>query len=164
MDLFKLELNNTLIEDLQLYTFDASNEDYTLQLAGRVLPFAQRAYPLKSFVFDLPNDGNKHEYYIRVKSLYTMAFPIEFARYSAMSEIENDRQILYGFIFGLIFLVGIYIFLMYMFIKEKVYLIYIAYLLVFGFYNVIFVGLDVQYIYPNLVWWPQISASVFAGL
>lgn len=164
LDLFKLELNNTLIEDLQFYAFDAVHKKYSLQKTGRIYPFNKRIYPLKSFVFDLPNDGAPHQYYIRVKSLYTMAFPIEFARYSALSEVENDRQLLFGFIFGLIFLVGLYNFLMYTFVREKVYLVYTLYAFIFGFYNFIFVGLDVQYLYPEAVYWPKISASFFAAI
>lgn len=161
-DLYKLELSNTLIDEIIL--FYPQNEHWIKQKAGRVHPFGERKYRTKSFVFDLPNDGVTRTYYLKVKSLYTLAFPIEVARLSEVMRAENDNQILFGAIFGLMFLIAMYNFMMYIFVKEKASLLYGIYILVFAYYNTIFVGVDVQYLYTESVYWPKISASVFAAM
>ena len=160
-DLYKLEISNTLIDEIELFT--CLDNKVKSQRTGRAFNFSDRKYSFKSFVFDLENNGKDQTYYLKVKSLYTLAFPIEFAPFSRINASENNRQLLYGFIFGLMLIVALYNFLMYYFVKENASLLYGFYILVFGFYNLIFVGLDVQYFYSNSIEWPKISASVFAS-
>ncbi len=158
-----LTIDNPLLNKLDLRIYK-QGELIDTQSTGRHLAFNKRKHQTKTFIFDLPEQTGKFTCIMRVESLYTISLPINIESKSTIFKRESNMQLFLGFIFGLCLLVCLYNVLLFLLLKNSSSLYYVGYILVFWYYNAMLVGLDITYLYPNSVYWPNISTSVFAGL
>lgn len=120
---------------------------------GRSHSFKKRNYRHKNIVFDFyPSSDASQLYYIRIRPglIGSMIFKIrtnqDFTSY-AVSEYY-----LLGIYYGILFIISVYNLFLFMLIRERIYLYYVLYALVWAFLSMLDDGTGAQYYWAGSNW------------
>ena len=129
------------------------NGDYDSLTLGRIHAFEKRAYRHKNVVFDFyPTSDQGQFYYLRIRPglIGSMVFKIrsnqEFTSYAV-----NEFYLL-GIYYGILFIISIYNLFLFVLIKERIYLYYVLYALVWAFLSMLDDGTGAQYYWSSNNW------------
>ncbi len=161
-DLSFLEVVNPYLDMVRMYTPDKYG--FSTQQAGDSLPFNERPYAFRTFVFDLDTSRESGVYYLQLMSSGNLHFMINLWSSKGFTEYASNSQLLIGLYFGLVIIMGFYNLLIYLTIREKAHLYYVIYIASFCLFVGSMNGLTFQYLWPDFPSWAQISISAFAGL
>ncbi len=121
---------------LQLYQISSEGKIRTYPAVGMGQPVTLRPFDHKNFLFDLSiPKGETYTYYVKVKSRYYSSFwaSLRSTRY-LFSYITHEYYFL-GIFYGIIFIMAMYNLLIYIFTRERVYLLYVFYVISCGLYT-----------------------------
>lgn len=105
---WKLEINYPLLDHIEFYAPDESG-NYQKTVAGDKLPFHERPIEYRNFLFPLQAEpGLEQTYYVRVKTDSSMFIDLWMWPGDSLTEDIDGMLILYGFIYGIVFLGSIY--------------------------------------------------------
>jgi hypothetical protein len=150
------------IDQLEFYYPDKTGSYQSLQ-AGYAQPFDLRPYAHKNFVFDIPTDVVAKTYYVRVVSHNhnPFIFKIQSANYFTFYAL-NEYYML-GMFYGIMAIMALYNILVYLSMKERVYILYVIYVLCCCVISLAEDGTGFQYIwsdFPTLNNWISKSSPL----
>lgn len=131
---------------------------YTNIEMGDKLPFDSR--PIKHRNFLVPLDLTKREpvtIYIRVASSSSVQFPLVLWEPKRFSEFHSNEYLLHGFLFGGLFVIALYNFLVFTVLRQRAYIYYVAYITCLTAFAASLSGLSFRYLWPNATLWNDIS-------
>lgn len=162
-DNYLLENSDLHIDEFQFYKPNSSGVGYKEEKAGFLLPFAIRKYPHKNFIFDLPVDSTVKTFYFRVKSHNHNPFIFKIKTAVAFSGYSLNEYYLLGMFYGILAIMAIYNFLVFLSLKEPVYIYYVIYVICCGIISFGEDGTGFQYLWPDR---PSINSyiALFAPL
>lgn len=136
------------IDHLEFYYQDKYGRYKSLE-AGYAQPFDLRPYAHKNFIFDIPTDTIAQNYYVRVTSHNhnPFIFKIQSANYFTFYAL-NEYYML-GMFYGIMAIMALYNILMYFSMKERVYILYVIYVLCCCLISLAEDGTGFQYIWSN---------------
>jgi|GEM_PF-995504 len=161
-----LEVDNPYI-DLARFYIPTKNKQFAIQQAGDSIPFNERPYLFRTFIFDLDNTTETNEekpYYLQIKSGGNLFFILTLLSKDGFVNYVTNSQVLIGFYFGIVIIMAFYNLLMFINIREKAYLYYVIYIVSFSLFISSLNGVAYQYLWPNSPYWAQISTVSFTGL
>lgn len=143
-----------VLENLDLHTdffelYVPEENGYRLYKAGYAQPFAMRLYPHKNFIFDIPIDSTDKIFYIRYISSLHNPFFIKIQSSIFFSYYSLNEYIVLGIFYGILIIMALYNLLLFLQIKEKVYLFYVGYVLLSMLVALEEDGLGFQYLWPD---------------
>lgn len=146
---FLLSLAYPIIDEVQLF-IPIENAEYVVEQSGEIVPIAQRKYQHQNFIFDLTiPHGESRTYFMRVKSGEQIMLPLTIGTPKAVFQAKTSTDFYNGIYFGMVLVMLLYNLFVYLSVRDKSYLFYVAYIL--------FVGLtqasDGGYTYR--MFWPQ---------
>ncbi|MBU2511257.1 PAS domain S-box protein [bacterium] len=161
----KFELDNLSESSRRIYLeLDFSSGDFVdlyivkkdgtveVRETGDQLPFHNRQIKDRNFVFVLDLDPAINTYYLRVKSTSSLRFHVLVISPDAfMERINRDVSIIWLY-YGCMLLVMIHSFFNFIITKEKAYLYFACFCLIFFIEEMVFMGYAFQYLWPNSVW------------
>ena len=149
-----LSLQYPALDYVELYSLNA-NGTYSIDTTGEYRPITKRDYDNQNFIFDLniPH-GGKRTYYIRVNSSEQILIPLAVGTSAATTEYLNNQDILTGIFFGIILVMILYNFFVYLTVRDKSYLWYVFYILFVGLTQIGLQGYSYRFFWPS---YPQIS-------
>lgn len=100
-------------------------------------------------------------FYMRIKTSSSVNIPLWILSSSELSKKIANEQLVLGLYFGLILIISIYNFFIYLSIRDRSYLYYIFCTLAFGMYQITLNGLSFQYFWPDHIWWANKSLPFF---
>lgn len=162
-----LEIAYPLLDEVDVYVLvpnNASAPPEKIFRTGDLLPFASRPFEHANFVFPLTLIAHQPITLItRVKSKGAVQFPMTL--YSAQKFIEhNNKQTLgFGLYLGIMLVMLLYNFFIYLSVKDPSYFYYVAYILFFTLMALVLNGLAYQYLWPNFIWWANHGLYFFIG-
>jgi hypothetical protein len=130
-----------------------SNNKYEELKTGFVLPFKKREYQHKNFIFDIDPDTSTRTFYVRVASNNKNPILFRVKSEKRLVEYSNNEYILLGIYYGILAIMAIYNFLIFMSLREKVYLYYLFYVLCCVVISFSEDGLGFQYFWPKHPSW-----------
>jgi hypothetical protein len=150
------------IDEFQFYYPNKSGV-YKAATAGYAQPFDLRPYAHKNFIFDIPTDTIARVYYVRVTSHNhnPFIFKIQTANYFTFYAL-NEYYML-GMFYGIMAIMALYNILVYLSMKERVYILYVIYVLCCCIISLAEDGTGFQYIwskYPTLNNWISRSSPL----
>ena len=148
-----LELGWSKQDYIEFYNF--KNDKYEVFTTGDTFPFKQRQIQDTHFAFELECKPNtKQTYYIRTKSIYNLSFlnPSLHKSYDMFHKETSFRDLTNGILYGFLFIMIFYNLLLFLIIREKVYLYLSIYILSFGYTILAQHGVAFQYLYPENTW------------
>jgi hypothetical protein len=150
------------IDQLELYSPNSAGTYKSLK-AGYAQPFDLRPYAHKNFIFDLPTDTIARNYYVKVVSHNhnPFIFKIQSANYFTFYAL-NEYYML-GMFYGIMAIMALYNILVYLSMKERVYILYVIYVLCCCLISLAEDGTGFQYIwskYPAVNNWISRSSPL----
>lgn len=156
-----LEINYPLLDHIDFYAPDNAG-NYTHTKVGDKLPFDQRPVDYRNIVFPLKTAGNSEQtYYLRIQTNSSMFIDLIMWPGQTFAEHIDGMHMLYGFLYGIVFLASIYCFMNAVFLRKVMYL-YIA-LGIFGSvgYLLGINGFGFQYLWSNNLYMQEVAVPFF---
>lgn len=156
-----LELSYPIIDEIELYQLRHGQLVATAR-SGDALPFAQRPISDPGFVFPLAFEGGAPlTLYLRVRSLAALQVPLVAWEERAFAEHVAATQMFWGAFYGTFVLMFLYNLCVYLLLRDRRYLWYIAYVASFLLYQMSLEGHAFQYLWPEQPWWANYSVPFF---
>ncbi len=143
-----LEAPDCNISFLDLY-YTIDGELTKVMQAGSLRPHGNRNFKHKNFVAELPKTNEEIEFYARISSDIQNQFLFHVIRYKHFTGYALSEYILLGAFYGIIFIMGLYNFFLFIVNKTKINLWYFIYAISCMLVCTIEDGLGFQYIWPG---------------
>jgi two-component system, sensor histidine kinase LadS len=155
-----LEFYDQTIDHLEVYI---PREDGSLEkkVMGDQQPFTQRMFMHKNFEIALPmNKDTVMTYYFRVKSHEFADIRIAFRSVNRFVYYALNEYFLFGTFYGMVIIITLYNFLVFLAIREIKNIYYIMYILSVAAYAMSYDGIGFQYLWPNHPEWNNYAVGI----
>lgn len=158
-----LEYNFPLIDEIEIYGKNIPTSTKTL--LGDRFPFDERNQDFRNIIIPLKESAQSEStYYIRLQSESTIPLSLQVYGASQMIQKMNKEQIIFGLFYGIVFVMGAYNLFIYIFTRDKSYLLYVFFISSISMFHLVNNGLAFQYLWPNWVWWGNYCLPFFICL
>lgn len=155
-----LEYNFPLIDEVEIYGKNIPNSTKTR--LGDSFPFDDRNRDYRNIIFPLEENPNSTStYYIRLQSESTIPLSLQAYTNKEMIQKMNKEQIIFGLFYGIMFVMAAYNLFIYIFTRDKSYMLYVFFISSISMFHFVNNGLAFQYLWPNWVWWANYSLPFF---
>ena len=134
---------------------------YERQVGGDSLPFSARAIVHRNHVFPvqlLP--GTRSTLYLRVQSGGTVSAPVHLWQPAGLWRSDQVTYATLSLYFGLLGGLLLYNLLLFVSVRDRAYLIYVAFAAAMGLGQAALSGLGAQFLWPEWTWWSGVSVPV----
>lgn len=156
-----IEFYDQTIDHLEVYVPD-EHGSYRKIIMGDDYTFHGRMFSHKNFevrVTKTPHDTTM-VYYFKVRSRDFADIRIAFRSVDHFIYYALNEYFLYGMFYGMILIISLYNFLVYLAIKEIKNIYYILYILSVAFYTLSLDGIGFQYLWPNHPEWNDYAGGI----
>lgn len=159
-----IEFEYPNLDELTAYEYRGDTQVSTLSL-GNLFPVNNKIIKHRNYIFPytIPAHSNRTIYF-KAKGPYTIQLPMhlwENDTFWQQDQIELFLQFMY---FGLMLVMIFYHAFIAWGIKDKIYTLYVVFLLALAGYFAIYKGIAPLYFSPNAIKWNEISLGVFVSL
>jgi len=138
---------------------------YDQRMMGDRYPFNQRKFAHKNFEVQLDNaPGSVLYYYFRVQSHEFADIRIAFRSVDQLIYYALNEYFLFGTFYGMILIIALYNFLIFLAIREIKNIYYIFYIISVALYAMSLDGVGFQYLWPKHPEWNDYTAGIFLYL
>ncbi len=158
--LWLLEFYDQTIDRLEAYIPQA-NGSFRKVVMGDKIPFSERLIPHKNFEIPLSmtSDTVMH-YYFRVESHDFADLRVALRSTNWFVYYALNEYFLFGIFYGMILIITLYNFLVFLAIRERKNIYYIIYLLCVAAYAVSLDGIGFQFLWPNSPHWNDYAVGI----
>lgn len=155
-----LELDYPTMNSIELYE-SVSGGGFSKRVTGDHFSFSSRELSYRNFIFNLKIlSGQTITYYLRFQS-NAINLPLTLWKHRALSEKIINEQIALGIYCGVLIVMGLYNFFLFVSIRESVYLYYVIYVFSFLLTQLSINGIATQYIWQDNIWFSNHSLLIF---
>ena len=159
-----LELGYAVLDyvDVWVYASDRLVEFYEM---GDRLPFSSRPIEHRFFVFPVAWEaGQTLDVYFRIRSSTAVQAPLVLWGRDAFERRENRANIAQGLYYGAMFVIAIYNFLIFVAVRDRSYLYYVAFVCSLPLFIASLSGQAYHFLWPDSVIWNDHSIPFFLAL
>lgn len=160
---WQIEFFDQTIDRLDFYT-PAGDGGFSRQSFGDSMPFHARPVFHKNFFVKLPASEAVQTYYFRIKSRQQANVLVVLRTADYFINYALDEYFFFGIFYGMILVFCFYNLLMFVAVRERLYIFYILYLISIGLYEMSADGIAYQYLWPEAVEWNQYAAGLMLYL
>ncbi len=158
-----LDLAYPNIDEVELHTI--LPDTHTVEKMGKYIPFGKRNYIYPGYVFKLNISKNSTALIlIKIMSGGQIMAPIYIGSKSDVFEKIRSENLFIGIFSGIMLVMFFYNLFIYFTVRDKVYLYYVAYILMVGLVQLCLLGYTFQFLWPNSVWLAQHSVYLLSPL
>jgi hypothetical protein len=159
-----IEFYDQTIDSIEAYLPLAAG-GYEKKIMGDHYPFSLRKFAHKNFEIQLtPSGDSVQTYYFKVRSDEFADIRIAFRSVDRLIYYALNEYFLYGTFYGMILIISLYNFLIFLAVREIKYIYYICYIISVAFYALSLDGIGFQYIWPSHPEWNDYLSGVFLYL
>lgn len=150
------------IDQLEFF-FKNKNGAFEKLTAGYAHPFKIRSYAHKNFIFDIPTDTIAQTYFVRISSHNHNPFIFKIQSSNYFTYYSLNEYYMLGMFYGIMAIMALYNILVYFSMKERVYLLYVIYVICCCIISLAEDGTGFQYLwskYPVLNNWISRSSPL----
>ncbi len=137
--------------------FAPSGRDWAETRTGAALPFRDRPYPSRNFIFPLSlESGARTSVYLRLESETSMQIPIEVWTAEGFHESDRNEMLFLGVLFGAHALLLVYNLAIGLFVRTGAFIVFALFVLVATIFYVSAYGLSYQFFWPD---WPLFNRN-----
>lgn len=151
-----LEIPFPLLDYIALYSPDQNN-NYSVIYTGDRSPFSQRDLDNTNFVFKLKPKQQNNIYYLHVKTQDSLQLPLFLWNIDHFPKHSAYAAGLQGLYFGIMIVMVLYNLFIYLSVRERSYLYYIAFIGTFTLFQASIQGYSFEYLWPNHTTWANIN-------
>ncbi len=127
---------------------------FVRQAAGVSLPFARRVVPHRNHVLPVTlAPGASNTLFLRVQSEGSVTVPATLWQPAALWAHDQAAYGAFGLYFGLLIGLFVYNLLLFVSVRDRVYLVYVLYVAGMALFQVTLTGLGNQFLWPEQTWW-----------
>lgn len=155
-----LEIGHPPLDRAELFVL-APGGGFTRMVAGDLQPFASRPFPHRNLVFPVtlqPGDGNL--LLLRITSEGSMTLPLTLWKPDALHAHDQMTYALVSVYYGILLALFLYNIMVWLAIRERLYLVYVACVLAMGIGQAALNGLGNQFLWPGLPGWGNVSLPI----
>jgi len=160
-----LKLTNPNFEEVTLYSFSAQAFLVDSALITKHNAFGDREYLDVNYLFNINvQSGESREFYIRIKSKMPLIIPMAIISPQQHVKSVAREYLISGIYMGIVLIMGIYNFCLYLSTQDKNYLYYICYVFGAGFTQMGIKGMSFQFFWPDSPGFESHSVVLFGSL
>ena len=152
-----LEISYPSLDRVELYAPAA--QGWQRAEAGDLQPFAERPFAHRNLVFPMQVENGPQTFYLRVTSEGSLTVPLQLWQPAAFEQHNQQRYVLLALYFGMLLALAAYNLLLYLSLRERVYLVYVAFVTTLAIGLLSLSGLGNQFVWPGWTWWGNIALS-----
>ncbi|MDO9553812.1 hybrid sensor histidine kinase/response regulator [Rhodonellum sp.] len=162
---FYLETGRPITDKVDLY-FISTTGDTVQMKNGDLIPFKERSFPHRKIIFPISlAPGNQYTYYLHYQSDgEVINLPLQLHTKTSLILSAYFDQLIFGIFYGVLVLAGVIYLFFYFGIKEKSFLLYVAYVISVALLHLALDGFFFQYFAPGAGWFSRHSVLIFATL
>lgn len=146
-----LEIGFPSIDHLEVYA--PGPGDQRKFEAGDLRPFSDRQLVHRNFIFPVELQSDKTQtIFVRIASQGSLTVPLRLWQPRAFGEAEQFSYSALALYFGMLLALGVYNLMLYLSLRDRVFLAYVAFVLCMAMGNASYNGLGNQFLWPN---WPE---------
>lgn len=152
-DNYILQIAYAVLDHLDIYVIHA-NGDIGEYRMGDKLPFASR--PLKHRLFSVPFsalDNRPVEIFVKVRPTSSIQLPVTISKARDFRESNTSGNVIHGVYLGGMLCIAIYNLLIFIMLRDKIYLFYVAYVTANCTFLACLNGWGFQFLWPTAIWW-----------
>lgn len=161
---FYLEVGTAFMDSISLFEFNEAGEMQSVRYGGDDLPFEHREVLIGNYLYELNIPQNAtHTFYLRIKSKQPLFFPLRVGTLKEFTEYNHNQDYIQGIYFGFMLMIFFYNLFLYFKVRERLYLVYVTYVLSITWFMASIYGYFFEYFWPNAPWINQ-NVVVSSGL
>ena len=163
---YYLELARPLTNLINLYVLDENDEIIAHYQAGDDLPFKERSYLHRKFIFPIQFEANsKQTLVIETKSDgEILKLPIKLWNIDAFTQFVSTENFFLGLFYGFLVLVFVLFSFFAIALRKSVYVVFVGYVLFLGLFQFALDGFAYQFFWPNSPWMGNHAILIFAAI
>lgn len=162
MDQVLIEVGYPLLDRLELHVRTSPRAPWQSWRLGDRLPFGERPLATRNFVVPVAvRAGDEVEVMARVVTSGSMRYPLTAWLKPAFEDVEHDFLLANGIYIGLMGGLFLYHLIIFLIVREKIYLCYAGWILATAGFILSYNGLASQYLWPQATQWADWSRVVF---
>ncbi len=163
-DRWFLELEYPHMDVFEVYYKDRDGS-FTRKQTGDIYKFDRRELRYRNFVFSIPvRSGKTLTVYLHFAGSCSKQFPLTLWSPEAFAEKAIGEKLLLGVYYGIIVVMICYNLILFFFIRDKSYLLYVIYIATYGMVQMAYNGMAFEYLWPHYPRWHNISLPFLIGL
>ncbi|SDT93873.1 diguanylate cyclase (GGDEF) domain-containing protein [Pseudomonas pohangensis] len=157
-----IELDFPRISDVQLH-IPLADGGYQSELTGAAKPFSTRPYANRNFVFPVTLPPHSEQtYYFRLQSNTDLLVPAQIWSTEAFQAHERKDYMTQAWYYGIATAMGLFNLLLFIALREKIYLIYVIFAATTVVTFAAFFGLAHEFLWPGAGIWAEKAMSITA--
>lgn len=158
-----LEIAYPPLDRFELYSPGGSG--FEKQVGGDLYPFVQRAFPHRNHVLPVRlKPAQQNVLYLRIASEGTVAAPATLWQPEALWQHDMASYVTLSLYFGVLIGLFLYNLLLFVSVREAVYLLYVFFVGWLGVGQAALTGLGAQFLWSDWTWWNSVSPPVGLGM
>lgn len=167
-DIF-LELPIPFLDDVQIFRINQTTIDENIDVleqheVGDQFPFSERPVIDQDLILPFELLPGTNEFLVRITSEGTIEAPLFIWNPQSFGVANADDRLVQGIWFGIVIIMVIYNFFLYVMLRDISYLYYVAFACSYLMFQVCLKGYGFAYLWPNMTDWNAYSISVFIAL
>lgn len=158
-----LELDYALLDDISFYRF---KDDILLDtiFTGDRRPFSERPVLHRAFLFPIPASESGQEIILRIRSSSSVQAPLTYWPGQTFFEQDQYRFAEHGLYYGIVMVMVLYNFFVFLRLRDKAYLFYVVSVFTFALTQLAITGFAYQFVWPDSPLWNEKSVAVLVPL
>ena len=150
-----LEVEYPTIDEITLYEVLPSG-GYRILSLGQFQPYHNRPYDHQNYIYplDIPQ-GETREYYLKVRAGEQAQLPVYLGAETSLNVKNTERNFIFGLYVGIILVMALYNFFIFLTTKDRSYLIYVSYIICVGLTQASQQGYTFRFLWPESTWMAQ---------
>jgi len=157
-----LNIDYALLDFVDIYVFDEKENLLVHKESGDLNSEAQRDVEQNNLLFSLPTDSlNIYTLYMKVKTTGSMFVPMQIISSKPLLETTHLNQTLTGMYYGILFILILYNSVIYIYTRERIYILYVSFVFSYALWQLSFDGLGMLYLWQDSQWMKEKSTVFF---
>jgi signal transduction histidine kinase len=150
-----LEVEYPTIDEVTLYEVLPSG-GYRILSLGQFQPYHNRPYDHQNYIYplDIPH-GETREFYLKVRAGEQAQLPVYLGAETTLNVKNTERNFIFGLYIGIILVMALYNFFIFLTTRDRSYLIYVTYIICVGLTQASQQGYTFRFLWPESTWLAQ---------
>jgi len=158
-----IQIDYALLDHITLYRFN-QRQLVDKVVTGDNIAFADRPVHHRSFLFPIEQTDQAEQVYVRIETTSSIQLPINILDRNEFFEKDQWQLAVQGIYYGIVLVMALYNFFLYLRQRDSVYAFYVIYVVTFATVQLGLSGYSYQFIWPYAPEWNTQSVSVFTPL
>lgn len=158
-----LEINYALLDEIEFYRVKG-DEVVEFVRTGDHFVFSERPIQHRAFLFPIDGADEAQHVYLKVRSSSSIQLPATLWPEKSYFEADQYRFAEHGLYYGIVLVMALYNFFLFLRLRDSAYLFYVLYVITFAVAQMSLTGFAYQFIWPNFPVWNEQSMAVITPL